>query len=233
LTDLSGGSRQKDKPMDNMPGMDMTGENDMRAMGPSMAAMAGHMIMTALRPQQPGDEERAQAVIAETKAIMERYQDYHKALADGYVIAHPKVKQAQYHFMNEANGVEAETRFDPAKPAALLYRRTPHQMYKLEGVMYTARVHETEEELNRRIPLSIARWHQHANFCAAPADRVNEYFGAHPTFGMFGSITTKAACDAARGNFYPFMFSWMIHVFPFEKEYQNIFSMNDDVAHVH
>jgi hypothetical protein len=198
-----------------------------------MAAMAGHMKMTALRPKQPGDEERAKAVVAEAKATMERYKDYRNALADGYVFAHPKAKQSQFHYMNEANGKEADVRFDPTKPSALLYRKTPHQQFKLEGVMYTADRAATEDELNQRIPLSIARWHEHIDFCAAPPDRDKEYFGAHPTFGMFGSIHTKEACEAARGTFYPTMFTWMIHVFPYESDFKDVFSMNDDVAHVH
>ncbi|MGA7414211.1 MAG: hypothetical protein WBW33_27315, partial [Bryobacteraceae bacterium] len=152
---------------------------------------------------------------------------------DGYIVANPKVKQAQYHFTKEANNQEAGVHFDPAKPTALLYRRTPHEQYKLEGVMYTASLQATEDELNARIPLSIARWHAHVNFCGAPADRVKEYFGAHPKFGMFGSIHTKEACDAAGGDFLPHVFPWMIHVFPYETDFKGIFSMNDDVAHVH
>lgn len=225
---------QKDKQMDTMPGMDMgAGKHDMGDMGPSMAAMAGHMIMTPLRPEQPGDEEKVRLVIAEAKALMERYKDYRKALADGYVIANPKVEQLQYHFLNKANGLAADEHFDPAKPSALLYRRSPHKMYQLEGVMYTARTQESEDELNQRLPLSIVRWHHHTNFCAAPEDKVYEYFGSHPKFGMFGSIKTKEACDAARGHFYPYLFNWMVHVFPYEKEFKDIFSMNDDVPHVH
>jgi hypothetical protein len=85
----------------NMPGMDMSGMGDMSDMGPSMAAMAGHMYITPQRPKQPGDEEKAKAVVAKLKASMDRYKDYRKALADGYVIANPKLKQPQYHFMNE------------------------------------------------------------------------------------------------------------------------------------
>jgi hypothetical protein len=37
--------------------------------------------------------------------------------------------------------------------------------YKLEGAMYTASPDATEDELNQRIPLSIARWHRRLNFC--------------------------------------------------------------------
>jgi hypothetical protein len=165
---------QQDQQMGSMPGMDMSGGKngksgmpemagmaDMSNMGPSMAAMAGHMYMTPLRPKQPGDEEKAKAVIAQAKATMERYKDWHKALTDGYVIANPKLEQPQYHFTNQANTREADFQFDPSKPTSLLYRRTPTQRYKLEGVMYTARPNTTEDELNRRIPLSIARWHEH------------------------------------------------------------------------
>ena len=218
---------------DTMPGMDMSGMGDMSSMGPSMAAMAGHMSITSLRVKQPGDEEKARAVVNAVKATMERYKDYRKALADGYVIANPKLEQPQYHFNNQANARVADEHFDPAKPTSLLYRRTPTQSYKLEGVMFTARPNATEDELNDRIPLSIARWHEHTNFCAAPADRVKDYLGAHPKFGMFGSIKTKDACEAERGTFFPTMFTWMIHVFPYETDFKDVFSMNDDVAHVH
>ncbi|MGA8027290.1 MAG: hypothetical protein WB992_09090 [Bryobacteraceae bacterium] len=242
LIALPGRAWQQDGQKGSMPGMDMSGKGDtpemdmskeeMKSMGSSMAAMAGHMKVTRRWPKQPGDEEKANAVIAEAKATMERYKDYRKALADGYVILNPKVEQPQYHFNNDANDREADLRFDPTKPTSLLYYRTPHQSYKLEGVMYTARPHATEDELNQRIPLSIARWHEHINFCAAPASRAKEYLGAHPTFGMFGSIHAKEACETEGGTFYPVMFTWMIHVFPYENDFKDIFSMNDDVPHV-
>jgi hypothetical protein len=229
-TGWDGHALQQNQEMGGMPGMNM---GDMSGTGPSMAAMTGHMHITSLRPKDPGDEEKAKAVVAKAKAIMERYRDYRKALADGYVIANPKLEQPQYHFNNDANAREADVRFDPSKPTSLLYRRTPTQLYKLEGVMYTARPDATEDELNERIPLSIVRWHEHINFCAAPADRVRDYHGAHPKFGMFGSIHSKEACEAEGGTFYPHMFTWMIHVFPYESDFKEVFSMNDDVAHVH
>jgi hypothetical protein len=233
LTALLGHAWQQDQHKASMPGMDMSGAGDMRDMGPSMAAMAGHMYITPRRPKQPGDEEKAKSVVANLKATLERYQDYRKALADGYVIANPKLKQPQYHFMNQANTREADIHFDPSKPTSLLYRRTPMQEYKLEGVMYTASPDATEDELNQRIPLSIARWHRHVNFCEAPEDRAKDYQGAHPKFGMFGSINTKEACEAERGAFHPYVFTWMLHVFPYEADFKEVFSMNDDVTHIH
>jgi hypothetical protein len=224
-----GARQQQDSPKGNMAGMDMSG--DMKDMGPSMAAMAEHMYVTALRPKQPGDEEKTRAVVAQVRAAIERYRDYHKALADGYVIANPNVNEPQFHFNNQANVLEAEKHFDPTRPSSLLYFQTPTQRYKLEGVMFTVPPTASEDELNARIPLSVVRWHKHVNFCAAPADRVKEYLGKHPKFGMFGSIKTAEACTAEGGTFYPVMFTWMIHVFPFENDLKDVFSMNDDVPH--
>jgi hypothetical protein len=232
LTPLLAHSGQKGQHQRSMPGMDMR-DDDMSDMGPSMAAMAGHMQITPLRPKQPGDKEKAEAVVAATKASIERYKDYRKALSDGYVIANPALKQPQYHFINQANAREADLRFDPAKPTALLYRRTPMLEYKLEGVMYTTNPDATEEELNQRIPISIARWHRHINFCEAPEDRAKDYQAARPKFGMFGSINTEEACKAERGIFHPYVFTWMIHVFPYEPDFKDVFSLNDDSPHVH
>ena len=56
LTPPLGHTGQKDKQKNSMPGMDMS-KDDMNDMGPSMAAMSGHMYMTSLRPIQPGDME--------------------------------------------------------------------------------------------------------------------------------------------------------------------------------
>jgi hypothetical protein len=232
LTAPLGHSWQKGQQHGSMPGMDMH-DDEMSNMGPSMAAMAGHMYMTPLRPKQPGDKEKAAAVVAQAKAAIERYKDYRKALLDGYVIANPKLKQPQYHFLNQTNTREADLHFDPSKPTALLYRSTPMLEYKLEGVMFTASPDATEDELNERIPLSIARWHRHVNVCDAPEDRVKDYLAAHPKFGMFGSIKTAEACAAERGVFHAYMFTWMIHIFPYEPDFKDVFSMNDDVAHVH
>jgi hypothetical protein len=211
----------------------MSGMGGMSVMGESMAAMSNHMCITPLRPKQPSDEKRAKELVAQVKASIEKYKDYKKAIADGYIQANPEVVQPQYHFTNKANIRLADTRFDPTKPSSLLYRQTPTQRFKLEGVMFTDSTSASEDELNERVPLSVARWHEHTNFCGAPANKVKEYHGAHPKFGMFGSIHTGEACKAEGGTFMPVIFSWMIHVFPYEDTLKNQFSMNDDVAHVH
>jgi hypothetical protein len=198
--------------------------------GGSMAHMAGHMNMTNLRPVQAGDQQKADALVTAAKAAMMPYQDYHKALSDGYKIFLPNVPQPQYHFTNYQYAFEARSGFDPLKPTSLLYKKTADGGYRLVGAMYTDRVDATEEELNNRIPLSIARWHQHTNFCKAPADQKAAYFGPNAKFGLLGSITTKEACEAAGGEFHPHVFGWMVHVYPFETDAKKIWSTNDDDA---
>jgi hypothetical protein len=189
--------------------------------------MAGHMYMTTLRPIQPGDQQKADAVVAAAKTAMAPYEDYHKALADGYQIFLPNVPQAQYHFTKYENGRDAWLRFDPLKPTSLLYKKTDGG-YKLVGAMYTDRVDASEEDLNNRIPLSIAHWHQHVNFCKAPPGQKAAYFGPEAKFGLLGSITTKESCEAAGGEFHPHIFGWMVHVYPYESDPKKVWSTDDD-----
>lgn len=196
-----------------------------------MAHMAGHMYLTTLRPQKPGDQQKADAIAAGAKEAMASYQDYHKALADGYQIFLPNVPQHIYHFTNYEHGREARGQFDPLKPTSLLYKKTTDGEYKLIGAMYTDRVDASEAELNDRIPLSVARWHQHINFCKAPEGQKAAYLGPDAKFGLMGSITTKEACDTAGGEFHPHLFGWMVHVYPYETDPAKVWSVDDDEGH--
>jgi len=205
----------------------------MSVMGESMEAMSNHMCITPTRPVLTGDEDRAKAVVDQVRTAIEKYKDYKKAIADGYIQANPSVDQPQFHFTNDANAKYADTVFDPTRPTSLLYYRSAKKRFTLEGVMFTTSPNASEDELNRRIPLSVVRWHKHTNFCGAPASKVKEYFGEHPKFGMFGSIHTRSACVAEGGNFFPEVFTWMIHVFPYESDFKGQFSQNDDISHVH
>lgn len=198
------------------------------AIGASPAGMAGHMYMTELRPLKVGDRQKADALVESAKTAMAPYQDYRKALSDGYKIFLPDVPQPQYHFTKYEYGLQARQRFDPLKPTSLLYTKTVDGGYKLVGAMYTDRVDASEDEINERVPLSIARWHQHINFCKAPAGQKAAYFGPDAKFGLLGSITSKEACEAAGGDFHPHIFGWMVHVYPYEKDPKNIWSTDDD-----
>ncbi len=228
----------------SMPGMDMSGgaHHDMAGMpmggdkaeseagAHAMHSMEGHMDMgphmkmTALRPMKPGDAMRAQQIAGEARKAAEKYKDYHVALDDGFKIFLPNVPQKVYHFTSRSNAVEGELRFNPDHPTSLLYEKHGDD-YKLIGVMYTAPKSFTEDQLDERIPLSIAQWHEHVNFCIPPLGRWNELRSDNPLFGLRGSITTQAACDSAGGSFRPVVFNWMVHVYPFEKDQANIWSV--------
>jgi hypothetical protein len=211
-------SGQQDAPASTMAGMH----------GGGMAHMAGHMFLTSLRPMEAGDQQKADAVAAAAKQAMEPYQDYRKALADGYRIFLPNIPQPIYHFSKAANGRAARWAFDPLKPTSLLYKKTSDGGYKLVGVMYTDRVDASQEELNQRIPLSVARWHQHVNFCKAPVGEWAGYFGPNAKFGLMGSINTREACEAAGGVFFPHVLGWMVHVYPYETDPSKVWSVDDD-----
>ena len=204
----------------SLPAQSVGVDHDMQG----MAHMAGHMYLTQLRPLHPGDQAKADAIVVGAKQAMEPYQDYRKALADGYRIFLPNIPQPLYHFTKAANGWAARNHFDPLKPTSLLYRKIADG-YKLIGAMYTDRVDAHEDELNDRIPLSIARWHQHTNFCKAPAGQKAAYFGPDAKFGLLGSIHTREDCEAAGGVFFPHIFGWMVHVYPYERNTADIWKV--------
>lgn len=186
--------------------------------------MGPHMLMSTLRPKQQGDQERAQAIVNQVRPALERYKDYKTALADGYKIFLPNVPQSMYHFTSWANAASEAVRFDAAKPTSLLYEKHGDD-YKLIGAMYTTPVQFTEEQLNQRVPLSVAQWHQHVNLCRPPKGQEREMLAANPKFGLNGSIANKEACEAAGGTFVPHLFGWMVHVYPWEKTPDEIWSV--------
>jgi hypothetical protein len=187
--------------------------------------MGPHMKMTALRAPQSGDAERAHQVALAASSIMDKYKDYHAALNDGFRIFHPEVPQKQYHFTSYRNGFKAAFKFDPSSPTSLLYEKDGDG-YRLVGVMYTAPKRFTEDNLNQRIPLSIAQWHEHVNFCSPPAGRKAEMLSPNPKFGLRGSIVTETECAAAGGEFHPVVFNWMVHVYPLERDEAQMWSVD-------
>jgi hypothetical protein len=217
-------SESKDMPMGGDKDADKDSDASMHTMEGRMD-MSPHMKMTALRPAKPGDAGRAQEVAEAARKASEKYTDYHTALAEGFKIFHPEIPQKMYHFTNYGYAWEAARRFNPEHPTSLLYEKHGDD-YKLIGVMYTAPKRMTEEELDQRVPLSVAQWHEHISFCAAPPDRRGEAMAPHPQFGLRGSITTQEACDAAGGTFHPVIFNWMVHVYPFEKDQASIWSVD-------
>jgi hypothetical protein len=221
---------QQDASSSSMPGMKMG--DDKTSAGQAVEDMSGahhhdahslHMYMTAPRPQMPGDQQKAQEIVAQLRAGIEKYKDYRVALDDGFKIFLPNIPQPEYHFTKAANGFLEAFTFDPARPTSLLYKKTATG-YELVGAMYTMPKRASEDELNARVPLSIASWHQHTNLCIPPLGERGAW--TNGKFGLQGSIATQDACDAAGGKFHPVIFGWMVHVYPYEDSLEKQFAMH-------
>ncbi|HYY73116.1 MAG TPA: hypothetical protein VE778_05945 [Candidatus Bathyarchaeia archaeon] len=213
---------------DKMPGMDIDDAkaNEAHAvhdMTRGEHAHNAHMHMTAARPETPEDAARTKEIVDQLRAGIAKYKDYHVALAAGYKIFLPNLPQREYHFTNYMNGFLEAFTFDPARPTSLLYKKTS-KGYELVGAMYTMPKRATEDQLNERVPLSVASWHLHTNLCMPPAKQRRN--ADWTKFGLRGSIATQEACDAAGGKFHPVIFGWMVHVYPYEDSTQKIFAMH-------
>jgi hypothetical protein len=212
----------------SMPGMNMDEKASERAAVNDMTpghhdAHSQHMYMTSMRDRTPEDVARAGEIVTKLRAGIEKYKDYHVALNEGFRIFLPNVPQPEYHFTSYKNGFLESFTFDPTRPTSLLYKKTPIG-YELVGAMYTMPKRATEDELNARVPLSIAMWHLHTNLCVPGR---GQFQNADWTkFGLHGTIVSKDACDAAGGRFSPVIFGWMVHVYPYEDSLDKIFAMH-------
>ena len=227
----SSSQSQKSQGMDHnsMPGMDMDDAkaNEAHAVhdmtSGRMDAHSLHMHMTAMRPQTPADAARANEIVSQLRSGIEKYKDYHVALDDGYKIFLANLPQPEYHFTKYVNGFLEAFTFDPARPTSLLYKKTA-EGYELVGAMYTMPKRATEEQLNKRVPLSVAVWHLHTNLCMPQKGQLRN--ADMTKFGLRGAIATQEACDAAGGRFHPVIFGWMVHVYPYEDSLDKVFAMH-------
>ena len=180
-----------------------------------------HMRMGPRRPLAAGDSARAADIVKTAKAALAKYADVDAAVADGYVKFLPFVEdQVVFHYNSIGNVLATRNAFDVTKPVSLLYKKDEMGMMKLVGAMYNAMPDATPEQLDARLPTSIAQWHEHVDFCAARPDSVMA--GAikldGPTVARFLRITTPDDCAAAGGRFIPRMFGWMAHVYLFASD---------------
>ncbi len=181
-----------------------------------------HMKLTPERRAAPGDSTRAAALVTRVRGTLAKYRDVRVAEADGFHLFLPGVKhQPVYHYTNRLYALEAMVRFDPDHPTSLLYQRRPGDSLVLVGAMYTAPARLPDDDLDQRIPLSIARWHEHVNWCIPPRGGIQHWrdsTGGRPVFGPQSPIATAEACTAAGGRFLPRIFGWMVHVNAFASD---------------
>lgn len=196
-----------------------------------------HMEMSPARPVAHGDSARAATIARELRTALMRYRDTSAAVADGYHMFMPQVKQQRiYHFTSNWRAVQEGFRFDPARPTSILYKRGADGQLTLVGAMYTAPKRFTPDRLDERVPLSIARWHKHVNWCVpkrGDAHRWMERANDAPVFGPESPIATKEACDRVGGVFHPVLFGWMLHANVFEGNDAATIWGDDHGAHEH
>lgn len=216
------GAQASDSAHDEMPGM-AGSSMDMAHAGAMDVNMSRHMRLTPTREATRADSVRARALVTQIRAALAKYGDTTAAVADGYRMFAPQLKQQRvFHFTSWRNAIAERFRFDPTRPTSLLYSRASDGSLRLVGAMYTAPRRWSADRLDARVPLSIARWHVHVDWCVPPAGeraRWLEQRDGAPVFGPESPIDTRSACDAVGGRFVPAIFGWMVHV--------NAFSGND------
>lgn len=177
-----------------------------------------HMRMAPKRDLAAGDSARASEIVKTARASLGKYSDVKVAEQDGYVKFLPWLEdQAIYHYNNIGNAMAMFGGFDATKPVSLLYKKNDRGALELVGAMYNAPPNATPVDLDRRLPTSIAHWHEHVNFCAASPDsvRAGVVKPDAATAAKWLQITTREGCTAAGGRFVPRIFGWMAHVYLF------------------
>ena len=176
---------------DSMPGMDMdhdmpgmkmghqSGEKDQQAEHGAMDAMSHmhhhqmgpHMYMTKLRPAAPQDWAKADEIVGELRESIEKYKDYHAALADGFrafscrMFRSPNITSRIITTASSSRSRSIPHGLLPCSTSRRLWATT------LIGAMYTMPKRVSEDQLNERIPLSVAQWHLHTNLLPASKGR--------------------------------------------------------------
>jgi hypothetical protein len=209
------------------PPQGAAGDAMLQSMNDMHMEHGGHMQMTANRPANAADQQRADQILAALRAAIGPYKDYRAAEAAGYQPFHAELPMPMYHFTNWANAMANVLSFDPARPTSLMYKRVPGG-YELVGAMYTASERSTDDQLNARVPLSVATWHLHTNLCLPPGGQSGAMWGPHAQFGLQGSITTADACAQAGGTFKPVIYNWMVHVWPFETDPSKVWATEEN-----
>ena len=185
-----------------------------------------HMEMTPTVRPAPGDSARAAYVAGELRVALAKYRDTTAAVADGYRMFLPEVKEQKvYHFTNGWRAVQEAFRFEPTRPTSLLYKKGADGKFELVGAMYTAPKRFGFDKLDARVPLSVARWHKHVSWCVPKRNERQRWLerqNGEPVFGPQSPIASKEACDLVGGVFHETIFGWMLHA--------NVFAGNDPAS---
>ena len=193
-----------------------------------------HMRMAPTRRRTRADVTRAIGVAKTARAALRRYADVKLAEQDGYQRFLPWLaEQDIYHYNNIQNVMTSVDTFDITRPVSLLYRKNKGGALVLVGAMYSALPGASMNDLDARLPVSVAHWHEHVNFCGPRPDsvRAGVVRTGSATLARWLRITSPDTCRAAGGVFLPRLFGWMTHAYLFGK--QDIASVWGGAQHDH
>ena len=202
-----------------MQGMDEMNDPEIAdAINDLLSDTSAHMRMAPPKVAMAADSARAAAIVTLARTSLAKYKDVRLAEADGYVKFLPGVEnQSMYHYTNYQHAYVSMYALDPTKPTSLLYKKDKRGKMVLVGVMYTAPFMATPEQLDERLPLGMAQWHEHVNFCGPRPEDVRSGKAKRDaaSFARWLKITSEEECDAAGGRFVPRLFGWMAHAYVF------------------
>jgi len=128
-----------DHDMDDMDSME-----DMEDMG-GMGGGHGHGVLAPLDERRadatPEEEAAADALWADTRAAVARYENIDNAIADGFAANPSQVGETTIHYPHRANRRD-DLQLDPEHPEGLVYRHNPDGSYTLLGTVFTAKAGE-------------------------------------------------------------------------------------------
>ena len=155
-------------------GMQMASSPELAsAVNELLSDTSAHMKMAPPRTASAADSARAAGIVQRARAALEKYSDVKVAEHDGYVKFLPWLEeQTIFHYNNIANVFATLSSFDPTKPVSLLYKKNLKGELTLVGAMYSAQPGATPDDLDARLPLGIAHWHEHVDFCGPTPESI-------------------------------------------------------------
>jgi len=194
-------------------------------------SMGPHMLMTRKTAPQADDHNYANILADQLKQAIEPYKDVKKAEADGYrsFPPEPSPELKEIHYVHRKFSAGEADKINPQKPGSLLYQRNEDGGLTLVGAMFTAPPSASLDELDRRVPLSVTRWHLHTDICVPIPLWDEEEWGrtlrsGEPVFGPESPVASQRSCDAVGGRFAPVIFGWMAHAYVYENSPSAVWS---------
>jgi hypothetical protein len=117
-----------------------------------------------LAPQSQQHELVASDPAVATRQALSKYRDIDVAIADGYRFPIGAAAQSRVHLTNHWHAFKSAFGFDPEHPTCLVYEKANDGGYVLRGATFTAPARFAPEQLEARIPSTIAKWRKHELF---------------------------------------------------------------------